>query len=173
MSNTLSTVFNLFPFGRIRRNHALEHATLQVLARRAPGRMLAGYSDASGFWIVGNVSTEDLLQAADEAVRRLRAGEHSLAVHPACGTNFVVSGLAAGSAAWLATLGGGSFRKKLDRWPFVVILVTLALILAAPLGPRLQAQVTTDAEIGGLQIAEIARYPRPRVTLHRVRTKNH
>ena len=44
---------------------------------------------------------------------------------------------------------------------------------AATAETAFEKAVSTDAEISGLQIAEIARYPRPRVTLHRVRTKNH
>ena len=56
-------------FSRIRRNHGLEHATLTTLAGRFPRRPLAGYSDPGGFWIVGNVETEALADAATDGAR--------------------------------------------------------------------------------------------------------
>ena len=55
---------------RIRRNHGLEHATLHVLGRRYPQKPLAGHSDMNGFWIIGDVSTDDLQSAIVEALRR-------------------------------------------------------------------------------------------------------
>ena len=64
---------------RVRRNHALEHATLQVLARSNPHGRLAGYSAWNGFWVLGAVSTDALASAVEEALRRLRGGEVSLA----------------------------------------------------------------------------------------------
>ncbi len=156
---------------RIRRNHALEHATLQVLATRTHS-MLAGYSDPAGFWVVGSVSTEELQTAAEEALTRLKAGEYALAIHPNCGTNFAVSGIAAGALGWLGMLGDTQgARKKLDRLPTVIWLVTIGLILAAPLGPLLQARVTTQAQVGNLAIKAVVRYPRRIVTLQRVLTK--
>mgnify|MGYP000854142267 FL=1 len=167
-----SAIFQRGAVLRTRRNHALEHATLQILARRNPHRSLAGYSDPGGFWVVGNTDPIELGEAIEEALKRLRGGERALAVHPHCGTNFAVSGLAAGAAAWLAMLGAdGSFRRKLDRLPTAVTLATLALIAAQPLGPALQARVTTEADLGGLQATEINQYVRGQVVTHRVKTR--
>jgi len=81
---------------RVRRNHGLEHATLHVLAERHPGLSIAGHSNPGGFWILGDVSTDEVRLAVDEALKRLRGGEGELAVHPNCGTNFVIAGTAAG-----------------------------------------------------------------------------
>ncbi len=156
----------------IRRNHALEHATLNILAARNPHRSLAGYSDSGGFWLAGAVPTEEVKAAVNQAIVRLQAGEVGLAVHAGCGTNFVAAGLAGGTAAWLATLGGGAtWKKKLERWPLVVALVTLALIFTQPLGPWLQARVTTRADIGDLRVIEIMRRDRSNMTIHRIRTQ--
>lgn len=158
---------------RLRRHHALEHATLQILARRNPRQMLAGYSDLQGFWIVGKVDTQDLQEAVDEALTRLRGGEYALAIHPNCGTNFAVSGVLAGSAAWLAMLNSGNgWRKKLDRLPLVMTLVTLALIIAHPLGPLLQARLTTEAQPGNLAVQAIYCYENGQLLVHRVVTRD-
>ena len=156
----------------VRRNHALEHATLQVLAHVNPFLKLAGYSNLGGCWIIGEVSTDVLAAAVQEALDRLRAGEIGLAIHPNCGTNFVATGFLAGIAGWLGTLGAGSgFRRKIERLPVVIGLVTLAIILANPLGPLLQAKVTTQPDIGGLEVVRIERGMRQKVAIHRVVTK--
>src|SRR5512147_3069088 len=97
----LDKLLNWPPISRVRRNHALEHATLQIMARKRPTTIAAGYSDTSGFWVIGQVSTEDLEESIKEALARLHAGEHELAIHPNCGTNFVAAGAVAGSLAWL------------------------------------------------------------------------
>jgi hypothetical protein len=163
-----------FPLiSRIRRNHALEHATLQILAKKYPRTSAAGYSDTRGFLIVGNVSTDQLREGVSEALRRLQAGEAELAIHPNCGTNFAASGVVAGTLAWIAMAGArGGFQKKLERWPVVVMLVTIGMVLAYPLGPLLQARFTTDADIGELQVTEITRFEREGTPLHRVKTVN-
>ena len=177
----MSGSFNLLslgPVSHVRRNHALEHATLQVLARTNPFLKLAGYSNVGGFWIVGEISTDMLAVAVQEALARLRAGEIGLAIHPNCGTNFVASGFLAGVVAWLSMLGTGSgFKRKTERLPIVIGLVTLTMILANPLGPLLQAKITTQPEIGSLEVVRIERRLRDersvlqQVPLHRVVTK--
>lgn len=158
---------------RMRRNHALEHATLNLLAKHAPNLRLAGYSDGGGFWVLGEVSLDALQDAVAEALVRLQNGESSLAIHANCGTNYVVPGFFAGTAAWLATLGSAeddSFNEKMDRWSLVVLLVTVAFLLFRPLGPVVQRVVTTDAEVSGMQITGILRSERSRMVLHRVAT---
>ena len=160
------------PISRIRRNHGLEHATIHMLSGRNPARSIAGHSDTGGFWMLGDVDTEELASAATEALARMRAGEHHLAVHPNCGTNFVTYGMAAGSAALLANVGvGGRFRDKLERLPLAVLFATVALILAQPLGTRIQQRVTTSGHPGDLQIVEIVKSMRGRMVAHRVVTQ--
>ncbi|MGD0005365.1 MAG: DUF6391 domain-containing protein [Anaerolineaceae bacterium] len=168
----LNSLLSLGPVSHVRRNHALEHATLQVLSRTDPFLRLAGYSNMGGFWVVGEISTDMLAAAVQEAVARLRAGEIGLAIHPNCGTNFVTTGFLAGIAGWLGMLGvGRGLRRKLERLPVIIGLVTLAIILANPLGPLLQAKVTTQPDIGNLEVVRIERGMRQQVPIHRVVTK--
>ena len=169
----LDQVLNWPPISRVRRNHALEHATLQIMARKRPTMTAAGYSDTNGFWVIGQVSTEELEEAVKEATARLRAGERQLAIHPNCGTNFVAAGAVAGSLAWIGMLGNhGGVRRNLERLPVLVTLVTVGIIVAQPLGPMLQSRVTVNPDIGELKVVEIARLQRPDVMTHRVRTVN-
>jgi hypothetical protein len=171
--NVFNSLLNFPMISRIRRNHALEHATLTILAEKDGHLSAAGYSDMRGFIIMGNVSTDQLHAAVNEAIDRLSAGEASLAIHPHCGTNFVAQGIVAGALAWLAMLGtGANVAKKLERLPSVMLLATIGMIAAQPLGPRLQAALTTDPDIGELEVTEIARLERQGTPIHRIRTVN-
>ncbi len=169
--STLNSILNGQAVSRIRRNHGLEHATLHVLAEKHLRFSLAGHSDAEGFWLIGDVPTEDLEKAVTVALSRLQAGEAELAVHPNCGTNFVASGFIAGMAAWLGMLGAGrSLRSKLERIPMVISLTTLALFFAQPVGLMLQARVTTSGQPGNLRVTKISRTRRGRFPAHRILT---
>lgn len=159
-------------FSRIRRNHGLEHATLQMLSKRYPRQPMAGYSYPGGFWLVGDLPTEIIQEAVEEGLGRLRNGEHGLAVHPGCGTNYLAAGLLAGLGSGLAMLGvGKSKQDKLERLPLAVALATLGVMFSQPLGRKLQEEVTTDGVPGNLHVIEIMRYEQGPLVLHHVRTR--
>lgn len=159
-------------FSRVRRNHGLEHATLHVLAKRFPNLGLAGHSDMGGFWILGDVSTETLHDAVEEALGRLRAGDRNLAVHPNCGTNYATAGALAGIAGAASMLGAGrQVKDKLNRLPIAAILATLALVAAHPLGLQVQANVTTSGIPGSLEVTSITQHKQGKMTAHRIHTR--
>ncbi|HLF29203.1 MAG TPA: DUF6391 domain-containing protein [Anaerolineae bacterium] len=155
---------------RVRRNHGLEHATIHVLSTRFPGQPLAGRSTPNGFYLYGNLAVANIASAAEEALARLRAGEQHLAIHPGCGTNYLTSGAFAGVGAFAALSLGG--RNKWERLPNAIMAATFALILAAPVGPLLQARVTTSGEMADLQILSVRRLPGRGVPTHFVATKS-
>jgi len=164
-------LLNWGPLSMIRRNHGLEHATMNLLAAEYPHGSFAGHSDSKGFWIVGDVSTDKLLEVVQNALRRMKSGEKSLAIHANCGTNYVTAGLIAGSIAWLATLRNtNKFSKKLDRWPLLVMIITGALIAAQPLGPKVQEHISTSGQPGNLVVKQIVRYERRGPAIHRILT---
>ncbi len=170
------SVLDWGPFSRVRRNHALEHATLQVMAEKNPRLRMAGYSDPGGFWLVGEADTAEIEESAHQALERLRGGESRLAIHPHCGTNLVTTSLLAGAAAWIGMLGAGrTMRDRLERLPMVISLVTLTMMASQPLGPYVQEHVTTSASPQGMermQILKIERTQRGDVPLHRVLTSS-
>ena len=156
----------------IRRNHALEHATLHTLSNLLPNTTLMGHSDIGGFWILGEVHPETMHAAVQEALSRLRAGERQLAIHPNCGTNYITAGTLAGLAGAAAMIGTGKrLQDKLGRVPFAVALATLALIFSQPLGLLLQARVTTSGDLGSLEVISISHKKQGRLTVHRVQTR--
>ena len=159
---------NLPLIARVRRNHALEHATIHVLTERHRPISVVGRSTFGGYYLYGNLATDTVAQAAHEALSRLRAGERHLAIHPNCGTNLVT----AGSMAGLATFAVLSDNKKrrLDLLPNALLAATAALVLAQPLGPRVQARVTTMADVGDMVIKDIRREERSKLVVHFVET---
>lgn len=168
----LEKVIDRGAFSRVRRNHGLEHATLAVLSEQNPHLRMAGYSDPKGFWLAGEVETEKVEAAVQQALRRMRAGERGLAIHPHCGTNLVTTGFLAGALGWLAMLNAGrTYRERAERLPLVISLVTLGMMVAQPLGPKVQEYVTTSADMSGMEILRIERTKRGEMHLHRVVTQ--
>lgn len=156
---------------RVRRNHGLEHATIHLLAQRFPGTFLAGHSDPQGFWLFGEVPHEAVVQAAHEALERLRRGERHLALHPGCGTNYLTSGAMAGLAGVLAMSGARNRRDRRERLPLVVLASTVALIFAQPVGMWLQEHLTTSGDPRGLEIVEVLPTRRGQLPAYRVLTR--
>jgi hypothetical protein len=150
----------------VRQNHALEHATIHVLSRYNPRVRIMGRSTFSGFHIVGALSTQDVANAATEALVRLQQGEAHLSVHPRCGTNLAVTGVLAGAAAFGATLGRP--RSKLERLPLALTAATLAAVAAQPIAHLVQERITTSAEVEGVYIADVERQQRGTWAIHRV-----
>jgi hypothetical protein len=169
-------ILNLPLIRQVRRNHALEHATVHILSQRHPEVTLYARSQPSGLVVFGDLPTEEVARAVDEAVRRLRGGEHQLAVHPNCGTNLVTAGGLSGLAAVLALRAQQIGRKRRDlrqllsSLPLVILSATAALLLAQPLGQTLQLTVTTEAEIGSLHVTEITRRTQGKLVFHVVNT---
>jgi len=159
----------------VRRNHALEHATMTVLSERQRGLRLVGRSSLWGFYIYGDVPTESLLAAAQEGLRRLKAGQRQMAIHPNCGTNLAVAGILAGLGAFLA-LGGVFTKRPQSRWerftrlPLACTAAMMGIVAAKPLGVALQARVTTQADVGDLALVTITREEKGGVVVHHVRT---
>lgn len=150
-----------------RRNHALEHATLHMLAHTHTGTM-AGHSNPTGFFLFGNFSTQDIWAAATEALERLRGGESGLAIHAGCGTNMATTALLAGTFAWSVLRLAKSTLMKILLLPLAVFLGVVGFLISRPLGPVLQQRITTEANMGNMQIIDIIPI---RKGVHRVITK--
>ena len=132
----------------IRRNHALEHATVAVLLAQSGPRRLAGRAAVDGFVIVGEVDTKTLDTAAQEALRRLQAGQASLAVSPLCGTNIVVTAaLAALGATVMLAFGHGS-----QRLPNAFMAAMACAVAGQPGGRIVQRYLTTLTDHADIEI---------------------
>ena len=150
-----------------RRNHALEHATLHMLARTHKTSM-AGHSNPTGFFIFGELRTEDIRASLNEAYSRLRAGEKGLAIHPGCGTNLLATAFLPGTLAWLPFQGTRSMRWRLLLLPIALVFGVLGFFLSRPVGTWLQRNITTEADLGNMQIIDVTLV---RKGVHRIITK--
>lgn len=166
------TILDTPTISRIRRNHGLEHATLNLLAGRFPGRALSGISYPGGFFIFGDIPTDDLREVTTLALARMNNGERRLALHAGCGTNYVVSGAVAALLAFLGLAGARKLRQKVERLPFLIVLVTFGLIASQPLARTVQERITTSGDPEGLSVVKVTPFRLGWFSLHRVLTQN-
>ncbi len=141
---------NMFGNRILRRNHALEHATIVVMMERESARRFNGFSDESGFLVQGIRSPEEVDSAAREAARRLKSGEKKLAVHRNCGTTIVAANLLA-AVFFFGAIGIGLYMQ----WPLYLLIlggIALSLLLRVPLSLLLQRFVTTDTDLSNVEV---------------------
>jgi len=129
---------------------------------------MAGHSNPTGFFIFGELRTEDIRAALNEAYSRLRAGERGLAIHPGCGTNLLATAFLPGTLAWLPFQGTRSMRWRLLLLPIALVFGVLGFFLSRPVGTWLQRNITTEADLGNMRIIEITLV---RKGVHRIITK--
>src|SRR5215470_7094422 len=123
----------------VRQNHALEHATIVLLSKAFPEVRMAGVSFAAGFFVFGDIPTEAIRPAAEQALNRLRNGEPEMAIHERCGTNLAVAGILTG----LSAMSVAKLRRPYNTFNNVILASTAALVVARPLGLLVQKYLTT------------------------------
>jgi Domain of unknown function (DUF6391) len=141
---------NMFGNRILRRNHALEHATIAVMMEKEPGRKFNGFSTDDGFLVQGVRSIGEVDSAAREALRRVRSGEKKLAVHRNCGTTIVAANLLA-AVFFLCALGLGLYLGW-DVYLLILGGIVLSLLLRVPLSLFLQRFVTTNADLSNAEV---------------------
>jgi len=144
-------IINIAKNKAIRRNHALEHATINVLEKYA-GRtlLLAGLSQKNGFIISGAQDPNLVIKAAQEGLNLLKQGECQLAIHRRCGTSIAIANFLAAVLFLIFLIQTGNFS---------IFAIIIALILANALGPYLgeltQKYFTTSCDVKYLEIVGI------------------
>ncbi len=156
----------------VRRNHALEHATIAVMLNRQGPMRVVGRASPDGFYVWANVGTERLREFAAEALARLQRGEAHLAVSPLCGTNLVVAGVLAGAGSYVAATMGRRGKTRsggLDGLSGAVLAALVGVVAAQPLGRLVQKHYTTLPDVKGIEIVGVDRIGRS--GLLKVRTR--
>ena len=154
IARILSPVLENSIIKRVRINHGLEHATINLLNRQH--YILSGRASVGGFVVIGDVPTDKLEKAAHDALGLMRHGQVHLAVHPHCGTNLVTTGLLTTAVAAMGFIGT-SRRRAWERFPLVMILMMFAALYSQPLGLTVQEHITTSGEVGDMEIIMIKR----------------
>src|SRR6266480_3009989 len=137
--------------GAVKQNHALEHATIVLLSKKYPDVRFAGVSFAAGFFVFGDVPTEAILPAAQEALTLLRTTSPELAIHERCGTNLAVTAMLTG----LSAMAVARMRRPYNTLNNVILASTAALVLARPLGLMAQRYVTTQTPNASMTIEKV------------------
>ena len=140
----------------IRKNHAMEHATIHLLSKALPNVSFGGWSFVKGFWIIGKAELQDVQKAAEMAYARLNNGDKKLAVHPNCGTNVAVIGLCTAAAAMLTTIGTNDDESGMNKFAAFTTAGMIGALAGKPLGPKVQEKITTDADVRSLSIVSIS-----------------
>ncbi len=148
-------ILDIKPIAAVRRNHAIEHATIHILSRMVPQTNIAGRSNSRGFVLYGDLKTDSIRLAVTEAIERLQAGENHLAIHPNCGTNLVTTAFLAAGATLVFSAGRG--HHPLDRIPAGILGALLGVFVAQFVGANLQEKITTCADLGNVDILDIQR----------------
>jgi hypothetical protein len=141
-------------FGRrIRQNHALEHATVTLLTQEQPNLAVSARSNSRGFIIFADLDLQRVRDACEEGLRRLRAGEAELAIHPHCGTNLAVGT----SVAMIGSLFALTAMRPRTRVASAVASSLAGIAAARPLGQVVQRHVTTLPDLEDVRIVAVQR----------------
>lgn len=165
-----------WPLRAIRRNHALEHATAHILQQQYRNLRLSGYSVHHGFALLGDIPAGAAETAAREALKRLREGQSELAIHPHCGTNLAIQALLCALIGFFG-FAGRSRRQAFARLNPVASLILLATLASPPIGMAAQAHITTESQIGALELVSVTRHQFTlpllgKITAHQFRTRH-
>jgi len=135
----------------IRRNHALEHATSNILEKYA-GRPLpiSGIAQKNGFIISGLGDPEMIIEAAQEGLRLLKQGKCSLAIHRRCGTSIAIANFTAAVIFLLILILTGYFSVL-----SIIISLFLANVLGRNFGSFIQKYFTTSCDVENMHIVGI------------------
>lgn len=137
--------------GAVKQNHALEHATIVLLSRKFPEVRFSGISFAAGFFVFGEIPTAAILPTAQEALNLLRTTQPELAVHERCGTNLAISGMLTG----LAAMTVARMKRPFSTANNVILASTAAMIIARPLGLKVQQYITTQTPNSSMRILDV------------------
>jgi hypothetical protein len=155
--------------GTVRRNHALEHATITVMLRKIGHDVrMVGRASGDGYYLYADVPTSLLEASTNEALARLKSGEGHLAVTPLCGTNIAVAGALTATATLLAL---GNSANRGGKLPNAVLASMFAVIAAQPIGRMVQKYLTTSPDLSDTEIVGIKQGGRGGTKFHKVLTR--
>ncbi|MDD4570061.1 MAG: DUF6391 domain-containing protein [Tepidanaerobacteraceae bacterium] len=138
---------------RIRKNHSLEHATINVLEERYGRKLQAGgLAKPNGFSLSGPdlPPPYEIMSAVREGHFRMINGERDLAIHPRCGTSIAAANFLF-SLVFIIILFSSNHLSLLN----IIAAFLLANLLANPFGRILQRFFTTHPVVDDVAIQDI------------------
>ncbi len=145
------SLWQTFTNKQVRRNHALEHATANVLEEKYGSSRVAGMAFKDGFKLFGDLPHPSLMvEAAREGLQRLRNGESRLAIHPRCGT-----ALAIGQFIFAASFIFIVFFLHSISIIDILLAIGLSFLLSKPLGLLAQKFLTTSTDVKDMKLVDL------------------
>lgn len=151
----------------IRRQHGREHATVAVMLERGARPPLGGNATPGGFFIYSKETTESVVEAAEEGLRRLQTNQPELAVSPYCGTNILVGAVVALIVSSIVRGRSNSISKRISS---LIIGIVISQFLRRPIGGLVQRHLTTLPDSDGVSIKGIKAQRIGGMTIHWVST---
>lgn len=143
-------LFRILADREVRKNHALEHATINVIEQKSSISRLTGMAFRGGFSVNGLPDPQFVLMAAREAHERLSRGERDLAISRNCGTTVVVvNTISAFIFLFILFLTG-----KLTLLP-VIVSLSAAYFIGPLASPTVQRFITTDPQVRSIEITGV------------------
>lgn len=136
---------------RVRQNHALEHATINILEEKSGKLNLAGLSSSDGFTLFGLDDLKAVEAAARDGLNRLKNKEGRLAIHKECGTGRGVVHLTSALIFLFLLLVSGRFS-----FLYILPALTVSALLGPLLGRLAQRFLTTSTDLDRLTIESAA-----------------
>lgn len=132
----------------IRRNHAIEHATINVLEQSAGYQLkLSGLSTEDGFYISGIENSDIVEEAAFHGLNLLKQGHCHLAIHRRCGTDMAIANFLSALIFLFLLLS----TKTISIFNIIIALL-LSNLISPYLGEYVQKYFTTSCEVKNTEI---------------------
>lgn len=139
--------FKIFTNKTMRRNHALEHATVNVIEEQYGPTNLSGIATDDGFLIRGSANPSLIYNAAVIGLTRIQRGEKDLALHKRCGTSIAITNLFTSIVFILFLLITG----RANIWT-VFLAIALGSLIGPTLGVVTQKYITTRTDLSDVEI---------------------
>ena len=154
---TIDSFFNLFSVPKqiykiatnpkLRKNHGLEHATINILEKEYGYNDLAGYAEEDGFYIMGVNNTVYVEEAARKGLRLMQKGKEELAIHKRCGTSMTVANFLS-AIIFLSLLFSSGHFSILN----MIIAIIIANLVGPYIGQIVQRKFTTTSKVKEMEI---------------------
>lgn len=132
----------------IKRNHAIEHATINVLEQLAGHHLnISGLSREDGFYIAGIQNPEMVEDAAIQGLKLLKQGNCQLAIHRRCGTDIAIANFLSALIFLILLFTTGMFSLL-----NIIIALLLSNLISPYLGEYVQKYFTTSCDVANMEI---------------------
>ena len=132
----------------LRRNHAIEHATINILEKAAGRRLnISGLSREDGFYISGIQNADMVEQAAMQGLSLLQQGQCQLAIHRRCGTDVAIANFISAIIFLILIFSTGIFSLL-----NILIALLVSNLISPYLGEYVQRYFTTSCDVQGMDI---------------------